>query len=153
MPLRTVARTSTLIVAVLALAAAGSAPAFARGGPGGGGGGSGSGSSGGGGGAVRPEVRVAGSCGKGATSGLKVKARDGGLETEFEVHGRAGASWRVTIVHEREVAWRGTRHTSGPSRSFSLSYRVPDYSGADIVTARAVGPRGVVCSASATLPG
>jgi hypothetical protein len=145
-------------VAVLALATAGSAPAFARGGPGGGGGGSGSGSSGrggggGGGGAVRPEVRVAGSCGKGAASALKVKARDSGLETEFEVHGRAGARWRVTIVHEREVAWRGTRHTSGPSRSFSVSYRVPDYSGADIVTARAVGPRGVVCFASATLPG
>jgi hypothetical protein len=158
MPLRTVVRTSTITVAVLALAAAGSTPAFARGGPGGGGGGGGGGSSGGSSGpgngrADLPEVRVPGSCGKGATSRLKVKTRDGGLETEFEVHGRARATWRVTIVHERWVAWRGTRHTAGPSRSFSVGYTVPDYSGADLVTARAVGPRGVVCSASATLPG
>jgi hypothetical protein len=136
------------IVVVLALAVAGSTPAFARGGPGGGGGGGGSGN----GRADRPEVRVAGSCGKGATSNLTVKSRDGGLESEFEVHGRAGARWRVTIVHEGEVAWRGSRITAGVSRSFSVGYRVPDYSGADVVTARAVGPRGVVCFASATMP-
>lgn len=136
------ARRSTLILATLACAAVSSAPApaLARGGGGGGGG-------------DRPEVRVAGTCGKGATSSLKVKSRDGGLETEFEVHGRAGASWRVTIVHEQQVAWRGRRRTAGPSRSFSLEYRLPDLSGADAVSARAIGPRGVVCSAAATLPG
>lgn len=146
MPLRSVARTATPIVAMLALAAAGSTPAFARGGrDGGGGGGSGR--------ADRPELRVAGTCGKGASSSLGIRSRDGGLQTEFEVHGRAAAAWRVTIVHEREVAWRGSRRTVGPSHSFSVGYRVPDYSGADLVTARAVGPRGVVCSASATLPG
>jgi hypothetical protein len=130
-------------VALLASLVAGSTPALARGGPGGGGGG---------GGGDRPEVRVAGTCGPGATSKLKVKARDGALETEFEVHGRSGL-WRVTIVHERTVAWRGKRRPSGPSRSFSVEIRVPDFSGADLVTARAVGPRGGVCTASATLPG
>jgi hypothetical protein len=140
---------SALALAVVALAAAGATPALARGGPGRGGGGDG----GGGGGGDRPEVRVPGSCGTGASSSLKVKARDGGLETEFEVHGRRVARWRVTMVHEREVAWRGVRRTSGASRSFSVEYRLPDYSGADLVTARAVGPGGVVCSASATLPG
>jgi hypothetical protein len=134
------------MLAVLGCLAVATTPALARGG------GSGSGSGGGGGG-DRPEVRAAGSCGAGATSSLKVKSRDGGLETEFEVHGRSVATWRVTIVHEYDVAWRGRRRTAGPSRSFSLQYRMPDLSGADRVTARAVGPRGVVCSASATLPG
>ncbi|MEA2157056.1 MAG: hypothetical protein QOE11_3196 [Solirubrobacteraceae bacterium] len=152
--LRTFARTFLLTVAVVVAAAAGSTPAFARGGGGdssGSGGGSGSGR--GGGADVRPAVRVAGTCGKGASSSLRVRSRDGGLETEFEVHGRTVASWRVTIVHEQQVAWRGSRRTIGASRSFSVGYRLPDYAGADAVTARAVGPRGVVCTASVTLPG
>lgn len=131
-----ITRSCALTAGALACAGVASSPAPARGGGGG-----------------RPEVRVAGTCGKGASSSLKVKARDGGLETEFEVHGRPGATWRVTIVHERQVAWRGSRRMGGPSRSFGVVYRLPDFSGADLVSARAVGPRGVVCSASATLPG
>ncbi len=112
------------------------------------------GSGGGGGGDQRPEVRVAGTCGSGASSRLKLKSRDGGIEAEFELHHvRAGSRWRVTISHERHVAYSGWRRTAGRSRSFSLGYRVADYSGADRVTARAVGPRGLVCVASATLPG
>src|SRR3954470_11494069 len=74
-----------LLLALLALALLGPASALARGGGGGGGGG------------TRPEVRVAGSCGRGATSSLKLKARDGGIEAEFEVHGRTGL-WRVVLV-------------------------------------------------------
>jgi hypothetical protein len=142
---RSLTRAAALTLLALACAVAGATPALARGanrGPGGGGGGG-----------DRPEVRAGGTCGKGATSSLRVRSRDGGLETEFEVHGRAGASWRVTIVHEWKVAWRGRRRTAGPSRSFTLEYRLPDLSGADVVSARAVGPRGVVCAASATLPG
>jgi hypothetical protein len=131
-------------LATLAAALVLTTPAFARGG--------GSGSGGGGGGGDRPEVRVGGICAKGATSRLRLRARDGGIETEFEVHGRRGV-WSVTIVHEREVAWRGKRRPGASSGSFSVSYRVPDYSGGDTVTARATGPRGGVCSATATLPG
>jgi hypothetical protein len=158
MPLRSSARTLTPLVAVLALAAAGTSPALARGGPdGGGGGGGGGGDRGGGGGGGdrgRSEVRVAGTCGAGASSKLRLRSRDGQIETRFEVHhGRAGSVWRVTIVHEREVEYRRRKRISGPGRSFEVSYRMPDYSGADAVTARATGPRGIVCVASATLPG
>jgi hypothetical protein len=128
-------------LAALAAALVLTTPAFARGG-----------GSGRGGGGDRPEVRVAGICAKGATSSLRLRARDGGIETEFVVHGRRGV-WSVTIVHEREVAWRGKRRPSASSGSFGVSYRVPDYSGGDTVTARASGPRGGVCSATATLPG
>src|SRR5918911_4393701 len=83
-----------LAVALLALALFGPASALARGGGGGGGGGG-----------NRPEVRVAGSCGRGATSSLKLKARDGAIEAEFEVHGRSGSLWRVVFVQEGRVAW------------------------------------------------
>src|SRR3954463_4176663 len=106
----------------------------------------------GGGGGSRPEVGVAGSCGRGATSSLKLKARDGGIEAEFEVHGRTGL-WRVVLVQEQRVAWRGHARTGGPSHSFSLQRRLGDYPGPDQVLARAVGPRGITCSATATLPG
>jgi hypothetical protein len=108
---------------------------------------------GGGGGGDRPEVRVAGSCGRGATSTLKLKARDGGIEAEFEVHGRAGSAWSVAFVQERQTVWRGRARATGASHSFSIERRLGDYPGPDQVFARAVGPRGVTCQATATLPG
>jgi hypothetical protein len=140
-PLRTSVRIAVPTAAALALAVAGTSPALARGGRDGGGE------------RGRSEIRVVGSCGKGATSKLKLKARDGRIEAEFEVHhGRAGSTWRVTIVHERQVEYRGRRRIAGPRRSFEVDRRMPDYSGADGVTARATGPRGIVCVASAMLP-
>jgi hypothetical protein len=142
-------RVATLSIAILAASAAlalvGPGAALARGGDDGGGGG--------GGGGDRPEVRVAGSCGRGATSKLKLKADDGAIEAEFEVHGRAGSRWRVVFVQENRIAWRGRARTGGASRSFSIERRLSDYAGPDHVTARAVGPRGITCQATATLPG
>jgi hypothetical protein len=102
----------------------------------------------------RAEIRAAGSCSARATSKLKLESRDGVIELEFEVdHNRTGALWRVAIVHERRVAWRGNARTSGPSGSFSVERRIADLSGADTVTARAWGPGGITCRATATLPG
>src|SRR3954470_6982460 len=129
-----------IAIALLAVAVIGPASALAKGGGGGGGG-------------DRPEVRVAGSCGRGASSTLKLKARDGGIEAEFEVHGRAGSTWRVAFVQERRTVWRGRARTVGASHSFSIERRLGDYPGPDQVFARAVGPRGMTCQATATLPG
>jgi hypothetical protein len=133
-----------IVVALLALPLFGTASALAKGGGGHGGGGRDD----------RPEVRVGGVCGRGASSKLKVKARDGGLEVEFEVdHRRSGELWRVVLVQERRVAWRGRARTHAPSGSFSLERRLGDYPGPDQIMARAVGPRGITCQASAVLPG
>jgi hypothetical protein len=144
-------RAVTLFIAILAavasLALVGPAAALAKGG------GDDDGGGGGRGGGDRPEVRVAGSCGRGATSKLKLKADDGQIEAEFEVHGRSGARWRVVFVQENRIAWRGSARTGGSSRSFSIERRLSDYAGPDHVTARAVGPRGITCQASANLPG
>jgi hypothetical protein len=136
-----------LALALLALVVLGPVSALAKGGGDGGGGG------GGGGGGNRPEVRVAGTCGRGATSTLKLKARDGGIEAEFEVHGRAGSRWSVVFVQERHTVWRGRVRTAGASSSFSVERSLSDYPGSDQVFARAIGPRGVTCQATATLPG
>jgi hypothetical protein len=109
--------------------------AIARGGEGGGG-----------------EVRAAGSCGRGASSDLRLRSRDGGIRVRFQVeHARSGAAWRVVLVQDRRVVWRGrARNRAG---SFELERTLRDLPGADRVTARAWGPAGVTCAAAATLPG
>jgi hypothetical protein len=102
----------------------------------------------------RSEVRAAGTCGKGATSKLKLKSDDDGIEVEFEAdHNRAGETWKVVLVQEGRVAWRGRARTRAPSGSFSVHRLIADLIGADRVTVRANGPRGIACVASATLPG
>jgi len=97
---------------------------------------------------ARRDVRVAGRCDSGATSKLRLRSRDGEISVEFEVKRRhSGERWRVVLVHERRVAWRGSRS----SGSFRVRRSVADFDGADQLTARASGPRGITCRASATL--
>jgi len=97
------------------------------------------------------EVRVAGVCGRGASSKLRLKSDGGRIELRFEVHhSRAGVVWRVALVHERRIAWKGAA-TTRPSGSFEVRRTLPDLPGADAVTAQAWGRRGLVCRAAATL--
>jgi hypothetical protein len=100
----------------------------------------------------RGEVRVAGVCGSGATSKLRLKSEDNGIELRFEVdHSRVGVLWRVVLVHERRIAWKGSVRTTRPSGSFQVRRTLQDLAGADAVTARALGPGGLVCRAAAVL--
>lgn len=100
------------------------------------------------------DVRVTGACGKGATSKLRLRAKDGAIQVEFEVKAnRGGQRWRVVLVHERRVAWRGRARTRSGSGSFRIRRSIPDFGGADQVTARASGPRGNTCEATALLTG
>jgi hypothetical protein len=98
------------------------------------------------------EVRVVRACGNGVTAKLRAKTSDDGIEVRFEVdYGRRGVAWRVALVHERRVAWKGTV-TTRSGGSFELRRTVRDFRGADAVSAQAWGPRGVVCRAAVTLP-
>jgi len=99
------------------------------------------------------EVRTSGSCGGGASSELRIRAEDGTIELRFEVRGARRGSWRVVVVQERRVAWRGTVGASGGSRSFRVERELDDLPGADAIMVRASGPRGVTCNASGTLSG
>jgi hypothetical protein len=128
--------TVTLLVAIPLAGFSGVAPARARGGGNGG-----------------VEVRVAGSCGSGATSKLRLRTRDQEIRVQLEVdQSRSGALWRVVLVQDRRVVWRGYARTGGANDSFEVQRYLRDLPGADAVTARAWGPRGVTCAASATLP-
>ena len=93
------------------------------------------------------------SAGSGATAELRLRRRDDGIELRFEVdHSRAAVAWRVVLVHERRIAWKGAARTTRPDGSFEVRRTLPDLPGADAVTAQAWGPRGLVCRAAATLP-
>jgi hypothetical protein len=100
------------------------------------------------------DVRISGTCGKGATSKLRLRPKDGAIQVEFEVKAnRGGQRWRVVLVHERRVAWRGRVRTRSGSESFRVRRSIPDFGGADQVTARASGPRGNTCQATGVLTG
>ncbi len=96
------------------------------------------------------DARVAGVCGRGAESTLRLKADEGRIELRFELEGRARARWRLAFVHERRVAWKGLR-TTGRNGSLEVRRTVRDLPGTDTVVVRAVGPRGLTCRAVATL--
>jgi len=120
-----------LLATVVALAATGAAPAASR---------------------EDDEVRLSGSCGGGARAELRLRADDDEIELRFVVARAPGrASWRVAVVHERRVVWRGQVRPQGASRSFRVRRTLEDLDGADAVMVRAWGPRGAGCRASATL--
>lgn len=99
----------------------------------------------------RVEVRVAGVCGAGAKSRLRLRGEDGEIELRFEVeHARAGR-WRIVVVQERRIVWRGTAKTTTQHASFEIERVLNDLPGADAVTARAWGPNGLGCRATAIL--
>jgi len=119
------------LLAALVLAAALPPPALARGGD---------------------DVRVSGSCGRGASAELRLKGDDGTIEVELRVRrGRAGERWSVALVHERRVAWRGRATTRGDG--FRIRRTLPNYPGADEIAVRATNPRGLTCQTTATLRG
>jgi hypothetical protein len=99
-----------------------------------------------------PEVRVSARCGAGATAQLRLRDRDGSIRARFEVdHGRVGA-WTVVLVHERQIGWKGRARIASSTDSFEIERTLPNFPGSDSVTARATGPRGVVCQATGVLP-
>jgi hypothetical protein len=99
-----------------------------------------------------PEVRVRATCGGAAEAKLKVKGGHEALELQFELERSrtGGALWRVVVVHEGRVEWRGRARARGGR--FEVRRRLADLPGADAVTVRASGPSGLNCTATATLP-
>ncbi len=107
-----------------------------------------------GGGGGDDEARVSADCGRGASAELRVRAHHGALEVEYRVRrGRSGERWSVALVHERRVAWRGRAETGSGDDGFRVRRTLPDFAGADEITARASGPHGLTCTATAVVIG
>jgi len=99
------------------------------------------------------DARATGVCGRGAAAELRLKGDDGAIRVELRIDGRRrGDRWRVALVHERRVAWRGTIRAGGGGEA-RLRRTLPDLGGADAVSALATGPRGLSCRVTATLSG
>ncbi|HKN63654.1 MAG TPA: hypothetical protein VJV76_04910 [Gaiellaceae bacterium] len=100
------------------------------------------------------DVRVAGSCGRGVSSSLRLRVDDGRIEVRFRLEQRrARGVWRITVVHEQRVSARATKRTTRSDRSFELRRQLADLPGSDTVAVHAWGPLGLGCRATATLPG
>jgi hypothetical protein len=98
------------------------------------------------------DVRVTGRCSGSSTSELRVRRDDGALRVELRIDTRrARAPWSVILLHERRTAYRGKLRTSSGSRSLRVRRSLADWVGRDTIVARATGPRGETCRASATI--
>jgi hypothetical protein len=94
-----------------------------------------------------------GNCSGRADWKLKGKARDGGLEVEFEVDSnRVGQRWNFTLRQDGVVRAQGVRTTTAPSGSFSVERRVPNTAGPDRFVATATHrASGQTCRGTLTL--
>jgi len=102
------------------------------------------------------DVIRTGVCDAGSTWKLKLSPNDPAMiEVEFQVDENiAGHTWRVRLVQDGELVFKGARVTKAPSRSFTLRRLLPDTLGRDIIRARAVNAlTGEVCIARAVLNG
>ena len=102
------------------------------------------------------DVRVEVSCSRSSEVRLRLRTLDDAdaLRLVLEVRTpRRGARWAVVVVHERRLVTRRIRRTDLSSGSFVLRRTIPDWPGRDTVSVRAVGPRGELCRASATVQG
>jgi hypothetical protein len=106
-----------------------------------------------GGGGGNDDVRVGGDCERGATSSLRARARDDGIEVRFRLRQTRGrGAWRIAIVHENRVSARATIKTTRTDDSFELRRTLPDLPGSDTIAVHAWGPGGLGCRATAVLP-
>jgi hypothetical protein len=84
------------------------------------------------------EVLRTGTCSGASTWKLKAKLDDGLIETEFEVdQNRVGRRWRVTIVQNGRIVFRGIRRTTARSGSFEARVFLANRPGADRIVASA----------------
>jgi hypothetical protein len=97
------------------------------------------------------DVLVAGTCTGASSSKLKLSEENGRIEVEFEVdQNRNGVRWSVALFRGTTRIARTTRVTQPPSGSFEARFVVANRPGRDTIRARAVSPRGEVCSGRAS---
>jgi hypothetical protein len=89
-------------------------------------------------------------CGGGARPALTLRPAHGAIYAKFSVEdARPGETWRLVLVHEGHVVWRGETRVTAHGGIY-LRRKLGDYPGADSVRVRATGPDGATCGATAT---
>ncbi len=78
------------------------------------------------------DIRTAGTCTGSSSSKIKAKARNGGLEVEFEVdQNKTGVKWKVRLTDNGRRVFRGHARTMAPSGSFSIERKIANLPGTD----------------------
>ena len=104
-------------------------------------------------GAKPGDVVRTGSCSARSDWKLKLGARDGRIETEFEVDSnRVGQKWNVRMTDNGVQVFAGTATTKAPSGSFEIERRIANRNGTDHVVATATNNQtGETCRATASV--
>ncbi len=96
----------------------------------------------------REVIRTGGCEGSSAVWKLKAKADDGKIQVDFEVDSnKVGQTWSVRMGDNGTRFFTGTRTTTAPSGSFTVSRRIANRAGTDQIRARAT--RGAATCAGA----
>jgi hypothetical protein len=64
---------------------------------------------------------------------------------------RPVAVWRLVLLHERRIVYRGTRRSTGSSYRLRYTRRLPDWLGRQTVAARIAADIGRTCRLEATI--
>jgi hypothetical protein len=99
------------------------------------------------------DVIRTGNCTAASDWKLKLSHEDGRIETEFEVdQNRIGKTWKVKLIQNGVVVWKGWRTTQAPSGSFEVRKLLPNRAGTDTIVARAKNPAtGEICRGTASI--
>jgi hypothetical protein len=77
---------------------------------------------------------------------------DSGIAVELRVRVRRPVfSWRLVLLHERRIVYRGTRRSIGSGYSLRYARRVPEWLGRQTVVARLATASGRTCRLEATI--
>jgi hypothetical protein len=99
------------------------------------------------------DVKVSGRCSNGSNWKLKAGARDGGIETEFEVDSnRNGQVWSVRMTDNGVQVFAGKKTTVAPSGSFSVERHIANRAGTDKIVGTATNAKtGETCTGTVSI--
>jgi hypothetical protein len=98
------------------------------------------------------DVIRTGTCSMASNWKLELSPENGAIEVDFEVDQNVvGDTWRVRILHNTVLVFKGNFVTKAPSGSFEARIVEPNLAGPDAFKARAVNVRtGEICIGRAT---
>ena len=98
------------------------------------------------------DVRRTGTCTAASAMSVRLRADGKTIRVELEIEGRQrGATWRVILLRERRIAFRGVIRARAGSREVRLQRTLDDWFGRDSIVIRASGPRAETCRVSAAV--
>jgi hypothetical protein len=101
--------------------------------------------------AADDDIRIRKAC-AGGTAELRLKADGGAIEVELRLSSRRSGTWRVVLLHERNLFFQGIRRATGSDGySWRVRRTVPNWPGSETITASMRTATTSTCRLSATI--